>query len=167
MKRFSSILIFLLILLPAIPLAPFFAVSPTTPSYTHFIYMFAHANIFHWLFNAWGILIFHRIYNTTRCIAAYLTAVITSYILTPPSTFLPPPSSLHLQPSPVIGLSVITCFFVGFLGQYFYQRNTTALYQAAIFITIGFFIPNMAATYHLVAFLAGMAWFFFEKKFHS
>ena len=172
MKQFSYIVTALLMMLPAIPLAGFFAVSPTSPTYTHFIYMFAHANIFHWAINAWGITILHRLYTPARCIAAYTTAVAISFL---PSTLNSQLSTLNSQLStlnpqlstPTLGLSVITCFLLGGLIRYCWKRNKTAFWQAVTFLAAGFFLPNFAATYHLLAFLAGTIYFAVERNVRS
>ena len=162
MQKFIASLTTALLMLFLIPFAPTFAVSASAPLYTHFIYMFAHANILHWLFNAWGLLIMHKLFTPSRCITAYLIAIAISFL--PSSPFTPlnphPPSTGGLGGS--LGFSVILFFFIGYLIFFFRKRNKTAFLQVILFIIIGFFIPNMAATYHLLAFLSGAIYFKIE-----
>ena len=177
MQKFIASLTTALLMLFLIPFAPVFAVSASAPLYTHFIYMFAHANILHWLFNAWGLLIMHKLFTLPRCITAYLIAIAISFLPSPSllgrvgerlshlSSFifhLSSSSPLLGGPRGALGFSVILFFFIGYLIFFFRKRNKTAFLQVILFIIIGFFIPNMAATYHLLAFLSGAIYFKIE-----
>lgn len=155
----ASVLVMLLLL----PLASAMAVSPESSCLTHFIYMFAHANIIHWLFNAFSLIVLNRVVNVHRCIAAYLASVIIS--------FLP-----YIQPShPVVGMSVIIFFFTGFITscllRYYRNRHLrisssykTMIFQIALILALGFVIPNMAASYHLLAFISGFLYSYAERE---
>jgi membrane associated rhomboid family serine protease len=165
MKKFIASIIVALLMFPLIPFASVFAVSASAPLYTHFTYMFAHANILHWLINAWGIIIIHKLYSPSRCIAAYLIAVTISFIPLlggTRGTFSIFNFQFSIRATPALGFSVILFFFVGYLIFLFRKQNKTAFLQVILFIIIGFFIPNMAATHHLLAFLSGAIYFKIE-----
>ena len=139
-----------------IPIAPSLAVSGDSPLYTHFVYMFGHANILHWLINSWALLIYHNLLRPGRLAVAYTMAVLI--------TFLPPVGSGEM---PLIGASVITCFLFGFCLQYlFYKDRLSALMMVAL-ILIGFFLPGIAALPHLLMFLCGAAWYVIERLYYS
>ncbi len=163
MNRLYIITASVLALLLLIPFASSMAVSPASSCYTHFIYMFAHANIIHWLLNAFSLIVLNRVVNVHRCIAAYLASVIIS--------FLP-----YIQPShPVVGMSGIIFFFTGFITscllRYYRNRHLrmsssykTMIFQIALVLALGFVIPNMAASYHLLAFVSGCLYSYAERE---
>ena len=146
MRQFTLTILLAAAMLCAIPLAPICAVSPHTPLYTHFIYMFAHANLLHWLVNSWAMLFIHRLFTPMRLTAAYLTAVAISFV------------TWHTTPT--LGFSVILFFFIGYILYPCWRRkNNTILAQTALFIGIGFLLPSMAASYHLLALVAGIIYY--------
>ena len=113
MNKLYAITASVLVMLLLIPLASAMAVSPASSCITHYIYMFAHANIIHWFLNTFSLFVINRVVNTPRCIAAYLASVIIS--------FLP-----YIQPShPVVGMSGIIFFFTGLITSCMlrYHRN--------------------------------------------
>lgn len=142
-----------------IPIAPYLAVSADSSLYTHFTYQFAHANILHWIVNGWALLILHNLLRPLRLIIAYLLSVIITFI---PATTPPEPSG------GMLGSSVITCFFFGFIAPYFWRKGErlTACMMLALII-IGFFIHGIAAWPHLLMFLSGIVWFFPERLYRS
>lgn len=146
MRKFTLTLLLAAAMFCALPMAPLCAVSPQTPIYTHFIYMFAHANPLHWLVNSWAMLFMHRLFTPMRLTAAYLTAVAISFFTWHDTTTL--------------GFSVILFFFIGYILYPCWKcRNNSVLAQTALFIGIGFFLPSMAASYHLLAMLAGIIYY--------
>lgn len=150
------------VMLIIIPLSPFLAVSTESPFYTHIIYMYAHANILHWSINTCSIFFLYRIISPLRFLAAWLASILISFI----------PSE-----KPVVGLSVIIFFFTGIIMSrlFRYYRNSkryrcfpgeqkTMIIQTIIILIIGFFIPNMAASFHLAAFIAGCLYSLIERE---
>lgn len=156
MKRFLVTLATAMLMLAAIPFAPLCAVAPAAPAYTHYIYMFAHANILHWAFNTWAMLVLHRLFTPLRMLTAYSSAVIISFLATDGIPFIS-------ATMPVLGFSVVLCFFIGYILLPCRRHNRTAYYQSLLFLLIGFFIPNMAASYHLMAVIVGLLYYKAEK----
>lgn len=134
------------------PLSPCLAVSASAPLYTHFLYMFAHAGILHALINAWALVMLHNIYSIRRILAAYASAVVISFT----------PSH-----STTVGFSVIIFFFIGFIIRHLRRKSPLAFWQSLTFLIIGFFLPHTAALFHLMAFLAGIAFFQIESLLTS
>lgn len=52
MRTLYITLIILILMVFIIPFHSLLAVSPTSPLYSHFVYMFGHANLMHWAINA-------------------------------------------------------------------------------------------------------------------
>lgn len=109
------------------------AVSSNAPAYTHYIYMFAHANGLHFVLNgiAWAFL--WRIITPARTISAYLAAVAISFLLP------------AITSDTVVGWSVIIYWYWGFILAYM-PRN--ARLRFLTLIVISFFIPGLAAAWH-------------------
>lgn len=149
MKRFLSIFCFLLLLLIAIPAKEQLACSDSSPFFTHFVYMFAHANVLHWACNAWSVLALHNTLRWYRVSLAYVLAVLLSFLL-------------PLQ-MPVIGASVIVCFFIGFIAKYLYCKSRRAFYMTIALIVLSCLLPGYAGVYHVVMFAFGGAFWFAEK----
>lgn len=135
-----------------LPLSPLLAVSASSPLYTHFLYMFAHAGILHAVLNAWAFVMLHNIYSIKRLVAAYTAAVAISFIP---------------LDKPVTGFSVIIFFFIGFIIRHLRRKSPLAFWQSIAFLGIGFFLPRTAASYHLMAFFAGVAFFHIESLITS
>lgn len=134
-----------------IPFAPWLAVSGDSPLYTHFVYMFGHANILHWLINLWALLVLHNLLRLYRLAVSWLLAVAI--------TFLP----FVISDAGLIGASVITTFFFGFLTPHLRRTDNQSAYMILAIILIGFFIPGIAALPHLVMYLLGLAFFYIER----
>ena len=130
----------------------------------HFIYMFGHATVLHWAVNAWALLVLHNLFRPSRIIATYLLAVLISFL--PPFVLYAATSLKHMQP--ILGASVITCFFFGLLMLHLWRQGErlSACMMAALII-IAFFIPGIAAMPHLLMFLAGILWYHFERMLRS
>lgn len=162
MKRLYLTLASIAIMAVLIPLAPFMAVSQQSPAYTHFVYMFGHANILHWLINAWALVTIHNLLRPHRLIIAYTLSILITIL---PSPFTILPSHFTLHPSPLIGSSVLTVFFFGFYSPCLFRRDKLASLMIVALIIIGFFIPGIAALPHLVMFLFGLVYFFIEREY--
>jgi len=152
MHRFYATIIAIVIMAALIPISPQMATSPSAPLATHFIYMLAHANILHWLINAWALLVLHNLFRLHRLVIAYALAIAISFI---PHLSLQI-SNLNPQPSTLLGSSVIAVFFMGFVAPYLWRKDRMATVLTAAIILIGFFIPGIAAFHHLLMFIAGL-----------
>ena len=161
----------IIVMAALIPLAPLMALPPVEEAslIRHFIYMFGHATILHWAVNAWALLVLHNLFRLSRLIAAYLLAVLISFL--PHSSFLISHFSFsvsEVEARPIIGASVITCFFFGMLASHLWRRGERlSPYMMAALIIIAFFIPGIAAMPHLLMFLAGIMSYHFERLLHS
>lgn len=152
MKKLYITIVAVIIMACLIPLAPYMAVFNNyhpTPITQHLIYMFGHANILHWAINSWALLVLHNLFRPSRLIIVYILAVLISFI---PTTN-----------NPMIGASVITCFFFGFLMPHFWHKDRLSACMVAALILVAFFIPGIAAFPHLLMFLSGIAWFYIER----
>lgn len=150
----------IIVMAALIPLAPLMALPPVEEDslIRHFIYMFGHASLLHWAVNAWALLVLHNLFRPSRLIAAYLLAVLISFL----------PHFSFSEARPIIGASVITCFFFGMLASHLWRRRERlSPYMMAALIIIAFFIPGIAAMPHLLMFLAGIMSYHFERLLHS
>lgn len=149
MTRFRVTIVFVLLMLAALPFKDMLATSPSFPAYTHFVYMFGHDGFTHYVVNAWSLLVLHNLFRWYRMTVAYLVAVAISYVC--------PPAK------PMIGASVIVCLFIGFSSPWLWhnKRWTAVLSFALIVITC--FIPGFAGVPHLVSYLTGVALCFCES----
>jgi len=159
MSRLYLVLAFCLLMATLIPLASVMAVSPSTPTYTHFVYMFGHANILHWLINAWSFLVLHNVLRWYRLLTAYLLSVTLSFLI---SHF-----SCSSSAAPTIGASVLTCFFFGFIAPWLWQRQKVAVLMMLLLILAGFFLSGFAAGYHLIMFISGLIASYIEHFIRS
>lgn len=141
MRTLYITLIILILMVFAIPFHSLLAVSPTSPLYSHFVYMFGHANLMHWAINAWCLLMVHRLFRLHRLLASWLGSVALSFIYYP---------SL-----PVLGVSVIISFFIGFSSPWLYRFKRLEFWQMIILLCIGCLMPHIAGIYHLILFLLG------------
>lgn len=96
MRTLYITLLIILLMAFIIPLHASLAVSPSSPLYTHFAYMFGHANFIHWGINGWCILMVHHQFRFHRLFAAWLCSVALSFIYYPTL--------------PVLGASVLISF---------------------------------------------------------
>ncbi len=151
MKRLYYLILVSLSLLPLVAYRQDMSVSNGTPFYTHFVYMFAHANIFHWMCNTWSMMLLVNVVRWYRVVAAYILAVIISFI------------GFIVSSTPVLGASTIVAFFVGYVAQYYWSHNRTAFFcnLAAIILTL--FIPQFAGACHLAMFGCGVIFWFVER----
>lgn len=143
-------------MLAAIPFAEIMAVTASAPIYTHFIYMFAHANIFHWLVNSWSLLVLHNAFRWYRCAAAYIIASAVSFV-----PFL-------VAAKPTVGASVFTCFFLGYIAPHFWAtRQRSVVLITASVLALGLFLPGIAAALHITLYLAGIIFYYIERTIRS
>jgi hypothetical protein len=145
MRRLYCTLAFALLMSLLLPFRDVMATSSDAPLYTHFVYMFGHANVFHWLINAWSLVVLHNLLRPSRCITAYFLAVLIS--------FLPGTQSL-------IGSSVFVTFLMGFLTPVLWVKHRLSAWLIIGIIFVGFLIPGVAALPHLLMFLSGVAYLF-------
>ena len=132
-----------LIMLCLLPLAPLMATAAAAPLYTHFTYMLAHANLWHWAINAWGLLLLNHLVTLPRVTVAYLISAGISFI----------PIN---EGRPLLGASVVVCFFIGLTLPALHRRKPLIAAQTVILIIIGCLIPGIAALHHIVMLLAGI-----------
>ena len=155
MKRLYAVTLAVIIMAFLIPLAPYMAISGDSPYYTHFVYMFGHANILHWLINGWALLVLHNLFRPYRLFIAYILSALMTF------------SPLISHTSPLVGSSVLTCFFFGFMLPWLYYKSKVSAFMMTALILVGFFIPGIAALPHLIMFVSGFCWCFVERIYHS
>lgn len=141
MRTFYLTIFFVTLMALAIPLHSKLAVSPTSPAYTHFIYMFGHASFLHWLVNSWCIVMVHRQMKPHRLLSAWMASVLLSFAYYPTL--------------PVLGSSVIISFFMGVQAPWLYKCKRLAFWQMLTLLAIGFMLPNIAGLYHAILFAFG------------
>ena len=132
-----------IILLALLPFSQQLACSPHAPLYTHFVYMFGHASFLHWACNCWSLLALHNLFRPSRLIMSYALSVLISFL---------PVANVG---SGVIGISVVVCFFVGFLSRYLYHTNRSALFMTVAVLVGSCFLPGFAGYYHIIMFTLG------------
>lgn len=141
MKNLYITFSFCLIILPLILLRDRLACMPESQLYRHMLYMFAHASVIHWISNTWSLLVFHNLFRPSRLITAYILSVLVSF--------------LPLSRLPVLGLSVIVCFFVGLAARYLYRTNPIGMLLSLTLLVGSCFLPGFAGLYHIVMFALG------------
>lgn len=154
MKRFKALILLSILMLFLLPFSPHMAVhyplSPITHHPSPFIYMFAHANVFHLLINTWSLLVLHRYATRTSLIMAYICAVLIAFI--PPISLFSYLAPTYLAPRQgLLGFSVIVCFLLGTVP----RRSVGRLFMAMLPFLLGFLVPGMAALHHILMLLAG------------
>lgn len=151
MRTLYITLLIILLMAFIIPLHANMAVSPSTPIYSHFVYMFGHANFIHWAVNAWCLLMVHRQFSFHRLLASWLSSVALSF--------------LYYPSLPVLGASVIISFFMGFTAPWLYRRKRLAFCQMLLLV-IGCLLPHIAGIYHLILFAIGFIYAKAESFVH-
>lgn len=152
MRTLYITLLIILLMAFIIPLHANLAVSPSTPIYSHFVYMFGHANFIHWAVNAWCLLMVHRQFSFHRLLASWLASVALSF--------------LYYPSLPVLGASVIISFFMGFTAPWLYRRKRLAFCQMFLLLFIGCLLPHIAGIYHLILFALGFIYAKAESFVH-
>lgn len=114
------------------------------PLYCRAIYHIFHANIVHAAINAWCLLSIVFIYNISikRLLLAFCAAASVP--------------AFCLSVTPTVGLSGVVYFLLGSLS---FEVARFLYYQfwMALFIALGFFIPNSNALLHLYCYAVGFA----------
>ncbi len=151
MKSLYITFAFTLLILPLILLRENFASLPDSPLCRHLVYMFSHASFFHWLCNSWSLLVFHNIFRPSRLIVAYVLSVLVSF--------------LPLSNLPVLGMSVVVCFFIGFAARYLYRKNRLGLSLTLAILVGSCFLPGFAGLYHIIMFICGFLYYPIEGLF--
>ena len=140
MRKLYITLILGTLCLPLNAIKELCACSASSPLYTHFVYMFSHASFLHWACNMWSLLVLHNLFRIPRLITAYLLAVAISFI----------PTS-----KPVLGLSVIVCFFMGYMAQHLWNKSHLGLCLTVASIWLSCILPGFAGIYHVFMFVFG------------
>lgn len=151
MKNLYITFSFCLIILPLILLRDRLACMPGAPLYRHMLYMFAHASAIHWLCNTWSLLVFHNLFRPSRLITAYSLSFLVSF--------------LPLSKLPVLGLSVVVCFFLGLAARYLYSTNPIGMFLSLVLLVGSCFLPGFAGLYHIVMFVLGFLYLSVECFF--
>lgn len=153
MNRFRMTVVSCLLMAMLVPMADSLAVGNGTPPYTHYIYMAGHAGWLHYAVNVWSLLILHNLFRWYRVLAAWLWAVVMSFI--------------YLPDKPLIGASVITCFFVGFILTSLWKRDRLTAGMTVALLALTCILPGFAAFAHVSAATVGFVFYFAEMEVRS
>ena len=156
MKKFYATITACLIMAFLVPMADYMAVGRDTPLYTHYIYMAGHAGWIHYTVNAWSLLILHNLFRWYRVLAAWLWAVAVSFI--------------YLPEKPLIGASVITCFFIGFYLRRLWAKDRLTASMTVGLIALTCILPGFAAFAHVSAMIIGLLFYYAEmgiRRIHN
>lgn len=148
MIRFYSTLFACLIMMVLLPYADVMAVSQSSPVYTHYIYMFAHAGWLHLAINAWTLLVLHNLFTWYRLLASYICAVLISLFLLPDL--------------PMVGASVISCFFLGFIMPHTWRRSRLTILLTLSLLLFTCLLPGMAGLPHVASYIVGLLFVYAE-----
>lgn len=151
MRTLYITLVFIILMAFMIPQHAHLAVSPSSPLYTHFVYMFGHANFIHWAVNAWCLLMVHHQFRIHRLVASWMGSVVLSF--------------LYYPSLPVLGVSVIISFFMGFTAPILYRTNRFAFWQMVFLLCAGCLIQHIAGLYHIILFAFGFIYYKVEGFF--
>lgn len=124
-----------------LPFSSQLAVSHDTPLYTHFVYVFGHDGWLHYTINAWSLLAIHNLFRWYRVVAAYLFAVLLTFVVLPDQ--------------PMIGASTVTCFFFGFTAPWLWRKERLALFLMVALLLLTCILPGFAGIPHVLAFTFG------------
>ena len=98
--------------------------------------------------NAWTLLVLHNLMRWYRVMTAYLIAVLEGYVLLPEI--------------PMLGASVITCFFIGFATPYLWHKSRLTVWMTIALLVLTCILPGFAGIQHVASFLAGILFCFCE-----
>lgn len=118
-----------------IPFGGQLAVSETSAWWTHFTYMLGHANVLHYCLNGIGWTLMRPILTPARTLTACLIA-----------------AAIPASAIPVLGWSVILYYYMGLCLA---SMPRGARVRLLLLVSIGFFIPWIAAWHHAVMLTAG------------
>lgn len=148
MRKFKLTIAVCVLMAFVVPYPELLAVDDTSPTYTHYLYMAGHAGWLHYIVNAWTLLVLHNLYRWHRMVTSYLLAVLISYVMLPSG--------------PMIGASVITCFFIGFATPHLFSKSKLTVFMTVALLMMTCILPGFAGWQHVVVFLAGLAYSFIE-----
>lgn len=123
----------------------------------HFLFPFGHANLLHWLINSWSLLVLHNVLRWYRFLLAYVLAVVLSFVV----------PYIISDSQPVIGLSVITTFFFGYITPYYWAHNKSVPLMMMALLVIGCFLPGITAVFHIVPYVVGVVYCHIERTIRS
>lgn len=152
MRRFRITIAVCLLMAFAVPYADQLAVTGSSPAYTHYVYIMGHAGWLHYTVNAWTLLALHNLFRWYRILTAYILAVGVSYMLLPDL--------------PMVGASVITCFFIGFATPHFWQRSRLTVFMTLVLLALTCILPGFAGLQHVSTFLSGLCFCLLETYYH-
>lgn len=110
--------------------------------------MFGHAGWLHYIINAWTLLVMHNLLKWYRLITAYLFAVLESYVMLPEK--------------PMVGLSVVNCFFIGFAAPWLWKKDRLAVVLTLALLLLTCFVSGFAGLQHVASFLFGFVFCYAE-----
>lgn len=148
MNKFKITIFFCLLMLAVVPFTEYLAVSDSSPLYTHFLYNFGHDGYLHYTINAWSLLAMHNLFRWYRVTAAYLFAVLLSFIALPAQ--------------PMVGASVFTCFFFGFTAPWLWRKERLLLTLTIGLLLLTCVLPGFAGIPHVAAYAFGSFFYFLE-----
>lgn len=153
MRKFRITIALCVIMAFVVPIPGLFAVSETSPAYTHFIYMLGHAGWIHYLINIWTLLVLHNLLRWYRVIVAYGWAVLESYVLLPDQ--------------PMVGLSVFNCVFIGFVAPWLWRRDRLTVLLTIVLLLLTCVVSGLAGIQHVASFCFGVVFCLAEGKIRS
>ena len=172
MAKLGFSLIIITVMLLLVPLAPVLALHPAHGSglLSVFFYMFGHANLIHWAFNSWCLLMLHNVLNVHRCIASYISTVLFGAVWSSfPVVFceaVPCSSSADFgSPLPILGFSAVIFWFWGYMLTYFWRKDRFSVLLLSLFLIVGLFIPHIAGSFHVALFFMGFVYYRLEGAF--
>ena len=153
MRRFELTIAVCLSMALLVPYTDKLAVYGTSPAYTHYLYVMGHAGWLHYAVNVWTLLALHNLFRWYRMATAYALAVIIGYVMLPEL--------------PMVGASVITCFFIGFATPYFWRKSRLSVFMTIALLAMTCILPGFAGVQHVVMYVAGFAFSWAESAVHS
>ena len=165
-------------LLLLIPLRDTFGLSATDNSlWQHLLWPLVHANILHWFLNTICFMALWRIITLPRLLWGYAASLLIGYLwqchyflplINPilPSiqgrgwgwVFFNPQSSMFNVQSSILNVCGLSSIIFFFLGIIFVRTRKSYRIRLALLIIISCFIPNIAASVHILALLFGIAY---------
>ena len=142
MIRFRLTIVLCVVMACLVPFTSSLAVFTDTPLYTHFVYVFGHEGWLHYTINAWSLLAIHNLLRWYRVVAAYLFAVLLSFVALPSQ--------------PMIGASTFTCFFFGFTAPWLWYKERLVLLMMVSLLLLTCVLPGFAGIPHVAAFSFGV-----------
>lgn len=149
MNKFHVTIFVCLLMALTVPFTEQLAVTKDSPLSTHFLYIVGHDGYLHYTINAWSLLVMHNLFRWYRVLAAYLCAVMLSFIALPTQ--------------PMVGASVFTCFFFGFTAPWLWHKDRLVLLMTVALLLLTCILPGFAGVPHVAAFAFGIAFSFVES----